>query len=128
MAKVTIYHNPKCTTSVAALGALTEAGVEHDVVLYLKNNPTRETLEAIVAKLEDDPADLVRRDAYFKQTVVGEHGFDPETLSDPAVVIDLLLAHPRLLQRPVLVTSDVAIIGRPRERVPALIGAPGQIP
>jgi arsenate reductase len=123
MAKVTIYHNPKCSTSTAALGVLKDAGVAHEVVLYLKDHPDREALEAIVAKLEDDPADLVRRDNFFKDTIVGEQGFEEATLSDPKVVIDLLLAHPRLLQRPVLVKGSTAIIGRPKDRVPALIAS-----
>jgi arsenate reductase len=121
MAKVTIYHNPKCSTSVAALGALDAAGADYDVVLYLKDNPDRETLEAIIATLEDDPSDLIRRDKFFAETVVGEEGFDPAALGDTDVVIDLLLAHPRLLQRPVLVKGDIAIIGRPKDRVPTLI-------
>ena len=100
---------------------LNDAGVDHDVVLYLKEKPDRATLEGIVAKLEDDPADLVRRDKFFKDTVVGKNGFDESTLDDPNVVIDLLVEHPRLLQRPVVVKGGTAIIGRPRDRVPALV-------
>jgi arsenate reductase len=100
---------------------LQKAGVDHDVVLYLKAKPDRATLEDLLTKLEDPPADLVRRDAFFTKTIVGEQGFDPETLSDPQVVVELLVAHPRLLQRPVVVKGDKAVIGRPRERVPALI-------
>jgi arsenate reductase len=102
---------------------LQSAGVDHDIVLYLKEKPDRPTLEAIIAKLEDDPADLVRRDKFFKDTVVAKNGFDEATLSDTDVVIDLLVEHPRLLQRPVLVKGDTAIIGRPRDRVPALVDA-----
>lgn len=100
---------------------LQQAGVDHDVVLYLKTKPDRATLEDLIAKLEDDPGDLVRRDKFFTDTIVGKQGFDPETLSDPAVVAELLAAHPRLLQRPVVVKGDRAVIGRPRDRVPALI-------
>lgn len=100
---------------------LQDAGVDHDVVLYLKEKPDRSTLEAIVAKLEDEPAELVRRDKFFKDTVVAKNGFDEETLADPDVVIELLVEHPRLLQRPVVVRGDTAIIGRPRDRVPALV-------
>ena len=101
---------------------LQSAGVDHDIVLYLKEKPDRPTLEALLTKLEDDPADLVRRDKFFKDTVVAKNGFDEATLSDPEVVIDLLVEHPRLLQRPVVVKGDTAIIGRPRDRVPALVG------
>lgn len=100
---------------------LQEAGVDHEVVLYMKQHPDRPTLEAIVEKLEDDPAELVRNDKFFKDTVVAKNGFDPATLSDPNVVIDLLVEHPRLLQRPVVVKGGKAIIGRPRGRVPELI-------
>ena len=102
---------------------LQQAGIDHDVVLYLKAKPDRATLEDLISKLEDDPADLVRRDAFFKDTIVAKQGFDPATLSDPAVVVELLVAHPRLLQRPVVVKGDKAVIGRPRDRVPALVKA-----
>lgn len=100
---------------------LQNAEVEHDVVLYMKEKPGRDVIAPLVAKLEDDPSDLVRRDKFFKDTVVAKNGFDEATLSDPEVVIDLLVEHPRLLQRPVVVKGDKAIIGRPRDRVPALI-------
>ncbi|MGF1597750.1 MAG: ArsC/Spx/MgsR family protein [Acidimicrobiales bacterium] len=102
---------------------LQNAGVDHDIVLYLKQKPDRPTLEALISKLEDDPADLVRRDKFFTDEIVGEQGFDPDSLSDSDVVIDLLVAHPRLLQRPVVIKGDTAIIGRPKDRVPALIGS-----
>lgn len=88
----------------------------------MKDKPDRPTLQRIVAKLEDDPADLVRRDKFFTDTIVGRDGFDPATLSDPEVVIGLLATHAKLLQRPVIETAEVAIIGRPRNRVPALFG------
>ena len=100
---------------------LQNTGVDHAVVLYLKTKPDRATLEALIAKLEDDPSQLVRRDKFFTDTIVGEQGFDPATLSDPAVVAELLAANPRLIQRPVLITGDRAIIGRPKDRVPAFI-------
>lgn len=100
---------------------LQNAGVDHDVVLYLKEKPSRETLAALVKKLEDPPGDLVRRDKFFKETIVGKNGFDADTLDDPEVVVDLLAEHPKLLQRPVVVKGRKAIIGRPRDRVPALI-------
>ncbi|MFV0526400.1 MAG: ArsC/Spx/MgsR family protein [Acidimicrobiales bacterium] len=120
MADITIYHNPKCSTSRAALEVLEASGQEFEVIRYLTTPPDRADLERLLTMLEDDPADLVRRDPYFKDTLLAG-GFDPDTLSDPSVVIDVLLEHPRLLQRPVVVKGDTAIIGRPKDRVPALL-------
>ncbi len=104
---------------MAALDVLQQAGVDHDVVLYMKEKPDRAVLESILENLEDAPGDLVRRDKFFKDKFAAE-GFDESTLEDPEVVIGILEQHARLLQRPVVVTADTAIIGRPRDRVPAL--------
>ena len=90
------------------------------MVLYLKEKLDRTALEALLEKLEDDPADLVRRDKFFSDTIVAENGFDESSLGDAEVVIDLLVEHPRLLQRPIVVKGSKAVIGRPRDRVPAL--------
>ena len=120
MADVTILHNPKCSTSKHAMDTAGAAGVDVDVVQYLKSPPDRAELEAIVAKLEDPVADLVRKDGHF-----GELGLDPADYTTPCAVVDLLLEHPRLMQRPVLVRRDRAIIGRPKDRVePFLRGDP----
>lgn len=94
--------------------AVAEAeGVEVDVVLYLKQPPDRATLEAIVAKLEDPVEDLVRKDAKFDKL-----GLSPDDyVGDPAAVVDVLVKHKELMQRPLLVRADKAIIGRPKDRV-----------
>ena len=111
MADVTIFHNPRCSKSRAAMNTIEEVGAYADIVKYLEAPPDRETLESVIAKLEDPVADLVRTgDAKDK-------GIDlPDVLDEPAVV-DLLLEHPELMERPVLVKGDRAIIGRPTERV-----------
>lgn len=93
-----------------------ELGVDADVVLYLKTPPDAETLEAIVAKLEDPVTDLVRRDSLWKK--LGLTDADAETEGQ---VIGLLVRHKQLLQRPVVVTPQKAIIGRPKERVRKLL-------
>ncbi len=94
--------------------AVAEAeGVDVDVVTYMKQPPDRATLEAIVAKLEDPVEDLVRKDAKFAKL-----GLVPEDYAgNPAAVVDVLVAHKELLQRPLLVRDDKAIIGRPKDRV-----------
>ena len=106
-----MYHNPNCNSSKASLAAASELGVEVDVVQYLKAPPDRATLEGIVAKLEDPVADLVRKDALFARL-----GFDAADYTEGDAVIDVLLAHPALMQRPLLVKGDRAIIGRPTSR------------
>jgi arsenate reductase len=93
-----------------------ELGVDADVVRYLENPPDEATLRSIVGKLEDDAADLVRRDGW------SELGVAAEDLSTDEGVVAVLVAHPQLLQRPLVVTDDTAIIGRPTERVRDLLG------
>ncbi len=115
MAVVTIYHNPRCTKSRQAMSVADELGAEVDVVRYLDTPPDAATLRAIIAKLEDPPADLVRRDGWK------ELGVTADDVATPDGVVEVLIAHPELLQRPVLVTEDTAIIGRPTERVRELL-------
>jgi arsenate reductase (glutaredoxin) len=116
MADVTIYHNPRCGSSNNALAAARELGVDVEVIEYLKTPPDRATLEAIVAELEDPVADLVRKDALFERL-----GLDPDDYTEPAPVIDLLLEHEALMQRPVLIKGGRTIIGRPTSRVRELL-------
>jgi arsenate reductase len=89
-----------------------ELGVPVHVVLYLKQPPDAETLRAIVAKLEDPVTDLVRRDANFAKL-----GLTDADVATPEQVVDVLVAHKALLQRPLLVLADRALIGRPKDRV-----------
>jgi len=93
-----------------------ELGVDAEVVLYLKTPPAAETLAAIVSKLVDPVTDLVRRDSLWKKL-----GLTDADAATEAQVIDLLVRHKQLLQRPVVVTPEQAIIGRPKERVRALL-------
>lgn len=116
MAQVTIYHNPNCSTSKHALAVAEELGVDVDVVQYLQQPLDAATLAAIADKLEDPVTDLVRRDATWEQL-----GLRDEDVATREQVIDVLTQHPKLLQRPILVRADRAIIGRPKERVRALL-------
>ncbi len=96
-----------------------ELGVDAEVVLYIKTPPDADALRAIIAKLEDPVTDLVRRDSLWKKLGLTEA--DAQTEDQ---VVDLLVAHKQLLQRPVVVTSTTAIIGRPKDRVRDLLSAP----
>jgi arsenate reductase len=93
-----------------------ELGVDADVVLYLKTPPDAETLRAIIAKLEDPVTDLVRRDSMWIKL-----GLSDDDARTDEQVVELLVRHKQLLQRPLVVTSDKAIIGRPKERVRELL-------
>lgn len=112
LVSVTIYHNPRCSNSRNALAVAGERGVDPTVVEYLATPPDRATLESIIGMLDDPVADLVRKDDRFK-----ELGLDAAAYTEPGPVIDLLLEHPELLQRPIVVKDGTAIIGRPKERV-----------
>lgn len=93
-----------------------ELGVDFDTVLYIQHPPDAETLRSIIAKLEDEPTDLVRRDSKFKKLELTDG--DVATVDQ---IVDILVKHKQLLQRPVVVTPDKAIIGRPKDRVRELL-------
>jgi arsenate reductase len=89
-----------------------DLGVAADIVLYMKTPPDAATLADIIAKLEDAPTALVRRDANFAKL-----GLSDADVQTPAQVIDTLVKHKALLQRPVVVTPTTALVGRPKDRV-----------
>lgn len=93
-----------------------ELGVPFDKVLYLKTPPDAVTLRAIIAKLEDPVTNLVRRDSNFAKL-----GLTDADVATADQVVEVLGKHKALLQRPLVVTPDVAIIGRPKDRVAALL-------
>ena len=93
-----------------------ELGVEAEIVNYIQDPPDADTLRGIIAKLEDPATSLVRRDSLFKKLELT----DADVETDDQIV-DVLVANKRLLQRPLLVTAEKAIIGRPKERVTELL-------
>jgi arsenate reductase len=101
---------------VNALAVARELGLDVEVVEYLKTKPDRETLERIVAILEDPVGDLVRKDSLFAKL-----GLDESDFQSPDAVVGLLVKRPRLMQRPVVVRNGRAIIGRPKSRVAAFL-------
>jgi arsenate reductase len=116
MADVTILHNTACSTSKHALAEADKTGTTVEILQYLKSPLDRSALLVLIAKLEDPPAALVRKDPYFAQL-----GLDADDYVTPEAVADLLVEHPRLLQRPVLIKGERAIIGRPKDRVRAFL-------
>lgn len=90
-----------------------DLGVEHDVVLYMKEPPDRATLQKIVAGLEDPVEDLVRKDSQFKKLELNADDY----VGNPEAVIELLSERKALLQRPIVMKGKKAIIGRPKDRI-----------
>lgn len=116
---VTIYHNPKCGTSRNTLAMIRNAGVEPQVVDYLSATPTREALAAMIAQ-----AGLTVREAMrSKESVYSELGLDNPALGDDAL-IDAMVAHPILINRPFVVTPAGVRLCRPSELVLDILPLP----
>ncbi|HAD60898.1 MAG TPA: arsenate reductase (glutaredoxin) [Planctomycetaceae bacterium] len=117
MPDVTIYHNPRCSKSRQTLKLVEDRKLEHTVVEYLKDPPTEDTLRSIVQALGIDPQDLLRKkEQIFKEVCPG---------GDPAAdeAIQLMVDHPKLIERPIVVVGDKAAVGRPPENVLPLLPA-----
>jgi arsenate reductase (glutaredoxin) len=95
------------------LAVAEELGVEHEVILYIKTPPDEQELTRIVEALEDPVEDLVRKDAKFKKLKLNPDDF----VGNPKGVVDILVKHKQLLQRPILLKGKNAIIGRPKARI-----------
>jgi arsenate reductase len=116
--EVVIYHNPACATSRKVLGMIRGAGIEPRVVEYLKTPPSREELLDLLRRMGMTPRQLLRR----RGTPYGELGLDDPARSDEAL-IDAILAHPILMERPVVVGPRGVRLCRPPERVQDVLAA-----
>ena len=109
---VTIYHNPRCSKSRQTLALLNEQGVEPEIREYLKVAPTVSEIGDILNMLGLEPRDLMRK----KEAEYKENGLDDPSLSRDDL-INAIVDHPKLLERPVVVKDGQARIGRPPEQV-----------
>jgi arsenate reductase (glutaredoxin) len=116
MEPMTVYFNPVCSKARGAVEILQDKGVEIEVIEYLKDRPTRADLERIIDAIPDPPAALVRKDKRFK-----ELGLDEADYQTREQVVDVLLGHPELMERPVVFSGDRALICRPSEKVLELL-------
>ena len=106
-----IYHNPRCGKSRNTLAILNEKGVEVEIVEYLKDSPSKSELESIITKLGVKPLDLIRKgETVFKEEYKGKELSDSEW-------IEVMVSNPILIERPIVVKNDKAVIGRPPENV-----------
>jgi arsenate reductase (glutaredoxin) len=116
---VTIYHNPACGTSRNVLGLIRNAGVEPKIIEYLKNPPDRATLESLIQRMGIRPRELLRE----KGTPYAELGLGSDQFTD-AQLIDQMLAHPILINRPIVVTPWGVKLCRPSEVVLDILPLP----
>jgi arsenate reductase len=116
MSEYTIYHNPRCSKSRQTLALLEEAGIEPDIVLYLDNPPEVAELEQLLSRLGLAPRGLLRKgeDAY-RDLDLGRTDLPDATL------IAAMSEHPKLIERPIVVRGERAVLGRPPENVRDLI-------
>jgi arsenate reductase len=115
----TIYHNPACGTSRNVLDLIRNSGEQPQVIEYLKTPPSREELVSLIARMATPVRDLLRR----KGTPYDELGLDDPTLSDDQL-IDAMMAHPILINRPIVVSPKGVKLCRPSEAVLELLPRP----
>jgi len=112
---ITIYHNPKCSKSREGLTVLEKSGKTFKKVLYLEEEFTEKELTNIVKKLNISPIDLVRKkESIWKENYINKNFSDIE-------IIKIMVENPRLIERPIVVHKDVAVIGRPTSKINEII-------
>jgi arsenate reductase len=119
MADLTLWHNPRCSKSRGAKQILDDAGMPYEERRYLEHPPTADELDAVLTALGMEPWDLARMD----EAVAKQLGLR-ELPHDRARWIEVMVANPVLVERPILVTADGrAVVGRPPEAIEQLLGA-----
>ena len=113
---ITIYHNPRCSKSRQALDLLRDRGVEPEIVEYLKTPPDARTLAHLLEKLGLEPRELMRK----KEKEYKENDLDDPSLSRDQLIA-AMVAHPKLIERPIVVKDEKAALGRPPEEVLAVL-------
>ena len=112
---LTIYHNPRCSKSRETLNIINEAGTEVNVIEYLNEIPTKEELVSLLKKLNLAAEDIVRKgEPIYKELYNGKDLSESEW-------IEAMSLHPKLIERPIVVKGDQAILGRPPQNVIKLI-------
>nr|WP_326520207.1 arsenate reductase (glutaredoxin) [Xanthomonas arboricola] len=119
MAMLTIYHNPACGTSRNVLEMMRQSGEDPEIIEYLHTPPTREKLVELIAAMGIAPHDLLRQ----KGTPYAELGLDNPALTDEQLV-DAMIAHPILINRPIVVSDRGVALCRPSEKVLTLLAYP----
>lgn len=112
MSQVTIYHNPRCSKSRQTLELLQAQGVEPEIREYLKDIPSKDELQTVLSALNMSARDLLRN----KEDEFKALGLNNSDLSEDAI-LEAMIAHPKLIERPIVIKNGQARIGRPPESV-----------
>ncbi|WP_293761652.1 arsenate reductase (glutaredoxin) [uncultured Aquitalea sp.] len=113
---IRLYHNPRCSKSREALALLQDAGAEVEVIEYLKHPPTTEELDHILTLLNLDPRDILRtKEEEYETLCLDDITLERENL------IEAMVENPNLIERPIAVAGDRAVVGRPPENVLGLL-------
>lgn len=116
MATIRIYHNPRCSKSRAVLALLEENEVSPEIIYYLETPPGSDELRDLLSRLGMGIRDIIRT----SEKEYGELGLDDDSLSEQ-ILFDIVCEHPQLIQRPIAVKGDRAVLGRPPENVLSLL-------
>ncbi|MFS2123033.1 arsenate reductase (glutaredoxin) [Pseudomonas sp. Pseusp97] len=112
MSQISIFHNPRCSKSRGALELLEERGIQPEIIRYLETPPSAADLKALLGKLGIGARQLLR---------TGEDEYKELDLANPALsddqLIEAMASHPKLIERPIVIVGDKAVIGRPPEKV-----------
>ncbi len=112
---IKIYHNNRCSKSRQGLQILEESGKDFEIVKYLENIPSQEELSEIIELLGIKPIELVRKnEAIWKENYKGKELIDTE-------VIAAMVKNPKLIERPIIINGDKAVIGRPPEKIITIV-------
>jgi len=113
---IQIFHNPRCSKSRQTLALIEEKGVQPEIILYLENTPDENELKEILSKLGISARELLRK---------GEQDYKDHNLSDPTLseqdLIGKMTQFPKLIERPIVIKNDKAVLGRPPENVLGLL-------
>ncbi|MFS4491578.1 arsenate reductase (glutaredoxin) [Maribacter sp. 2308TA10-17] len=112
---IKIYHNPRCGKSREGLKIVEESGKDYEIIKYLEDIPTKEELLSIIALLGINPEDLLR-----KNEAIWKDNYRGRSLSDDEI-LNAMLTHPKLIERPIVSNGRKAVIGRPPENINSIL-------
>ena len=116
MTKIKIYHNPRCSKSRIGVGILEDAKIDFEIVKYLDNTPSEKELKEILTMLNMSPIELIR-----KGEKIWKEKYKNKNLSN-SELIKAMIENPKLIERPIVIKGNKAVLGRPSENIENLIG------